>query len=164
MFTSPIYLFHWSSVVVNHIVMIIEAWQAFSTESESSISWKVTNLFCFIKVLKRLIKSDIPTYLKSKELYIKQVKVKAVLLFNNWSICGKSAKIHTKIHISKLHLSYHAMQYICKIQPCQQHSDILTSYAACSCLTVFTLPCKVFVQIDKVFVQISKCICSTLVF
>ena len=41
------------------------------------------------------------------------------------------------------------MQYICKIQPCQQHSDILTSYAACSCLTVFTLPCKVFVQIAK---------------
>ena len=56
---------------------------------------------------------------------------------------------HTKIHICKLHLSYHAMQYICKIQPCQQHSDILTSYAACSCLTVFTLPCKVFVQIAK---------------
>ena len=41
------------------------------------------------------------------------------------------------------------MQYICKIQPCQQHSDILTSYAACSCLTVFTLPYKVFVQIAK---------------
>ena len=50
-FTSTTYRFHWSSVVVNLIVMIFEALEAFSTESEVKSIGKfarsllVTNLF-----------------------------------------------------------------------------------------------------------------------
>ena len=45
--------------------------------------WQICFVYQSFEEIDKII------YLKSKELYIKQVKVKAVLLFNNWSICGK---------------------------------------------------------------------------